>query len=293
MKSSQAGQAKLSTRILAFDRGNEAAASGTEVARTARPGPSQVKPVYAVPVVQAARNDAWPIEALYRLFEIVVALVGLIVGLPIMLIEGMLVRFETPGPALFHQRRMARSRVVQGRELKDRLDLRFPTPGLDPDAYYYVPTTFPFMKFRTMYHDARKRFPELYDYSFQREDFHGSYTKSGGVNDPRITPLGRFLRASTIDELPNLWCVLVGDMRLVGPRPEISEVVHAYSPEEMYKFSVKPGITGLAQTNGRGMLPRGETLKWDLEYLRTRTVWLDLKIICKTIWLVLSRHGAF
>jgi lipopolysaccharide/colanic/teichoic acid biosynthesis glycosyltransferase len=262
-------------------------------ARAGRAGASQVRAAYAVPVIDAARKDAWPIEGLYRLFEIVVALAGLIVGLPIMLIEGLLIRHETPGPALFHQRRMAQSRIVLGRELKDRSDLRFPAAGFAPDAYYYVPTTFPFVKFRSMYHDARERFSELYDYSFQKEDFYKSYSKSGGVDDPRITPLGRYLRALTIDELPNFWCVLTGSMCLVGPRPESPEVAHGYAPEEMYKFSVKPGITGLAQTNGRGMLNRGETLKWDLEYIRTRTAWLDVKIICKTVWLVLTRHGAF
>src|SRR2546430_1588187 len=93
--------------------------------------------------------------------------------------------------------------------------------------------------------------------------------------------------------LPNLWCVLTGKMRLVGPRPEAPEVLQYYTPEEMYKFACKPGITGLAQVNGRGLLNWGETLAWDLQYVSTRSVWLDLKIIAITLKHVVTRHGAF
>ena len=82
-------------------------------------------------------------------------------------------------------------------------------------------------------------------------------------------------------------------MRLVGPRPELLEVSQNYTPAEMYKFSVKPGVTGLAQINGRGLLSWGETLAWDLHYVQTRTVWLDLKILGVTAWYVLIRRGAF
>jgi len=108
-----------------------------------------------------------------------------------------------------------------------------------------------------------------------------------------VTRIGRVLRTLSVDELPNLWSVLIGDMRLVGPRPEAPEVLRYYSFEEMYKFAVKPGITGLAQINGRGLLNWGETLAFDLEYVRTRTVMLDLKILAITLKQVLSRHGAF
>jgi Bacterial sugar transferase len=81
-------------------------------------------------------------------------------------------------------------------------------------------------------------------------------------------------------------------MRLVGPRPEAPEVLQYYSPEEMYKFTCTPGITGLAQINGRGLLNWGETLRWDLEYIRTRSVALDLKIILLTLKHVVTRRGA-
>jgi lipopolysaccharide/colanic/teichoic acid biosynthesis glycosyltransferase len=105
--------------------------------------------------------------------------------------------------------------------------------------------------------------------------------------------VGRVLRKLSIDELPNFWSVLVGDMRLVGPRPEAPEVLRYYSPEEMYKFVCKPGITGLAQINGRGFLNWGETLAWDLEYVRTRSHVLDLKILLLTLKRVVARDGAF
>ena len=101
------------------------------------------------------------------------------------------------------------------------------------------------------------------------------------------------LRKLSIDELPNLWSVVKGDMALVGPRPEAPEVLQYYTPEEMVKFTLKPGITGLAQIRGRGLLDWGETIALDLEYLQNRSVLLDLKIIILTILRVITRHGAF
>jgi lipopolysaccharide/colanic/teichoic acid biosynthesis glycosyltransferase len=246
---------------------------------------------YAVPLSgRTPRRDSWLIEGIYRLFELTIATVGLIVGLPIMLVEGLLIRLESPGRALFFQPRIGQSNVMRGHELDGRSDLRFAAPGLTPEALYYVPTTFSFIKFRTMYADARQRFPELYNYSFGPHQFHKMNCKK--EDDPRVTRIGYYLRRLTIDELPNLCCVLRGQMRLVGPRPEIAEVLRQYSPEEMYRFLVKPGITGLAQINGRGLLTWGEALVWDLEYVRTRSVRLDLTILWKTFWRVITRHGA-
>ncbi len=112
-------------------------------------------------------------------------------------------------------------------------------------------------------------------------------------NDPRVTRAGRLLRQLSLDELPNLWSVLTGEMSLVGPRPEAPEVLQYYTPEEMTKLTLRPGITGLAQASGRGLLNWGETLALDLQYVRTRSVALDLKIILLTIKRVITRHGAF
>jgi lipopolysaccharide/colanic/teichoic acid biosynthesis glycosyltransferase len=246
---------------------------------------------YAVPVRGVVGSSGRLAEALYRGVEILMAVIGLTVGLPIMLVEAVLIRLGSPGPVLFFHQRPARSIMVRGRDLEGRTDLRPPPEGYEPDTMYYVPSYFRLVKFRTMYHDARSRFPELYDYQFAPGEFHQRYFKVD--NDPRITRVGQVLRKLTVDELPNLWCVLVGDMRLVGPRPELPEALQYYTPEEMYKFAVKPGITGLAQINGRGLLNWGDTLAWDLQYVRTRSVGLDLKIIFTTLKYVMVRRGAF
>jgi|SRR5215469_5768760 len=253
--------------------------------------PSAYGAVHAVPVREFAGPASRLAEGFYRLFEIIVALVGLTIGLPIMLLEALLIRMDSPGPALFFQKRVARSAMIRGRDLVGRGDLIPPPAGYQPDALYYVPAHFSFVKFRTMYFDAKSRFPELYAYKFDPAEFRKGYFKN--EDDPRVTRLGQRLRRLTLDELPNLWCVLVGDMRLVGPRPELPEIPQYYTPNEMYKFACKPGITGLAQINGRGLLNWGETLAWDLEYVRTRTIGLDLKIIVLTLWYVIVRRGAF
>jgi len=248
-------------------------------------------PVHAVPVLDIVGSSSWLAEELYRIFEILVAVLGLTLGLPVMLLEAVLIRWDSPGSAFFFHTRPGRSTVVRGHELLGRPDLEPPPGGFEPERFYYVPSYFRLVKFRTMYSDSRSRFPELYEYNFAPEQFrleHGTHP-----NDPRVTRAGRILRKLSLDELPNLWSVLVGDMRLVGPRAEAPEVLRYYNPEEMYKFACKPGVTGLAQINGRGLLNWGETLAWDLKYVRTRTVWLDLKIILITLKCVIFRFGAF
>jgi lipopolysaccharide/colanic/teichoic acid biosynthesis glycosyltransferase len=246
---------------------------------------------YAVPVADIIGSSSWIVEAIYRILEIVIAAIGLTVGLPVMLLEAFLIRLDSSGPVLFFHTRPARSRMVRGCDLEGRLDLKPPAGGYDPEKLYYVPSYFRLVKFRTMYSDARSRFPELYAHNFAPEDFHKESFKH--ENDPRITRVGVILRNLSIDELPNLWCVLVGDMRLVGPRPEDPDVLRFYTPDEMYKFACKPGVTGLAQINGRGLLNWGETMAWDLKYVRTRSVWLDLTIILVTLKYVIWRRGAF
>lgn len=256
-------------------------------ARAARLGRIQVVAVDQ----RAAAQARGPAEAVYRAVEIMLASIGLVVFLPVMLIVAAIVRLDSPGPALFLHKRPARSRAVRGRDLAGRSDLVPPPGGYDPDALYYVPAYFTLIKFRTMYRDARARFPQYYAYKFTQENFHRQFPTI--QHDPRVTRAGRILRKLSVDELPNLWSVVVGDLRLVGPRPEAPEVLQYYTQEEMLKFTCKPGITGLAQTSGRGLLNWGETIALDLQYVRTRSVALDLKIILMTIKRVLTRHGAF
>jgi lipopolysaccharide/colanic/teichoic acid biosynthesis glycosyltransferase len=255
--------------------------------------PIIIGPVHAVPVVPAAPAGIGnqSAEGLYRILEIAIALIGITVSLPVMAVVALCIRLESPGPALFLHRRTSRSRAIPGRDAQNENGLIAPPGGFQPGQLYYVPTTFHFVKFRTMYSDARERFPELYAYQYEQDEFHRRKFKD--EEDPRVTRRGHWLRRLTLDELPNLFCVLAGSMRLVGPRPELPDVLKYYPPEQMYKFSVKPGVTGLAQINGRGNLNWGETISWDMEYVRTRSVALDLKIIILTLWYVIVRRGAF
>jgi lipopolysaccharide/colanic/teichoic acid biosynthesis glycosyltransferase len=260
------------------------------VADVAEAGRSRGR-LHAVPVRDVVSSSHWLAEAVYRGFEVLAALFGLVAGLPLLLILAAMIRYDSPGPVFFLHQRPGRSRIVCGRDLKGRTDLLPPPGGFDADSLCYVPSYFTLMKFRTMYSDARTRFPDFYAYKYTPEEFHRQYPTIR--HDPRVTRVGQVLRKLSVDELPNLWSVLVGDLQLVGPRPEAPEVLRYCSPEEMYKFAYKPGITGLAQINGRGLLNWGETIGFDLQYVRTRSVGLDLKIILMTLMRVSTRHGAF
>lgn len=214
------------------------------------------------PLLAPARWESAAVPVLWRLFEILVAAGALVLTAPMMLALAVLIRRGTPGRALFFQERM----------------------GIDGK-------TFKFVKFRTLYADARKRFPQLYAYQYSEEELQDLKFKI--VNDPRVTPQGAWMRKSTLDELPNFWNVLVGDMALVGPRPEIPEMLPYYTGDMRKKFSVRPGITGLAQISGRGRLSFYKTVELDVEYVNTHSVALDLRILLSTAWKILVRDGAF
>jgi lipopolysaccharide/colanic/teichoic acid biosynthesis glycosyltransferase len=242
-------------------------------------------------VVPEERRDHPVAAACYRVFEFVVAAVALVLSMPIMLVEAAIIRFDSPGPVLFWMTRCGRSKIMRGFELVGRTDIVALSGRFEPDKLYHVPTTFKFVKFRTMYDDARQRYPELYGMEFAtRSEFLAAYYKT--EDDPRVTRVGRWLRRSTLDELPNFWNVLTGKVALVGPRPEGPYWVPYYSAEQMLKFTVRPGITGLAVIKGRGELTIGGQLHWDLAYVRERTVMVDLKALCLTFWLVVTRRGA-
>lgn len=168
-----------------------------------------------------------------------------------------LVRLTSKGPALFRQKRMG----LNGRR-------------------------FTLYKFRTMYHDAEERKAEYR----LRNEMKGPVFKM--KNDPRITPLGRFLRKYSIDELPQLWSVLVGDMSLVGPRPPLPSEVDLYKGWQRRRLSMRPGITCLWQVMGRNkIVDFDEWAKLDLKYIDTWSFWLDLRILIKTIPEVLKGTG--
>lgn len=196
-----------------------------------------------------------------RALDLVGATVLLILALPVMVAIGVLIRLDSPGPAIFRQQR-----VTRGGQ------------------------TFTFYKFRTMWVDARDRFPALYDYQ-RSGPFSDVYYKL--EDDPRNTRVGRWLRRTTLDELPNLFNVLRGEMSLVGPRPELPELIAHYRPEDLALFFTKAGLTGLAQVSGRSLLTVRERITLDLRYVAQQTLLLDLRIVARTVGTVLRSHGAF
>lgn len=107
----------------------------------------------------------------------------------------------------------------------------------------------------------------------------------------RLTPFGRFLRSTSLDELPELWNVLKGDMSLVGPRPLLMQYLDRYTPEQARRHEVRPGITGWAQVNGRNALSWDEKFRLDVWYVDNMSLWLDLRIVALTVWKILKREG--
>jgi len=197
-----------------------------------------------------------------RVLEIIFAAFVLITGIPVMFIIGAIIKRGSPGPVVFRQ-----NRVGIGRK------------------------PFPFIKFRTMYADARERYPELYAYRYSSQDMQEMKFKI--EEDPRVTAQGEWLRKTSLDELPNFWNVITGDMALVGPRPEIPEMLPYYKGEMLDKFTVRPGVTGLAQISGRGRLGFYDTVDLDLEYVHNRSFMYDLKILLLTMKQVFLGDGAF
>jgi lipopolysaccharide/colanic/teichoic acid biosynthesis glycosyltransferase len=197
-----------------------------------------------------------------RLIDVVGALILLAVTSPIMLVLSLLIRLDSAGPAIFRQ-----TRVTRGGQ------------------------TFRFYKFRTMYVDARDRFPDLYNYDFSDGDFDAAYYKL--ADDPRNTRVGRWLRRTTLDELPNLFNVLKGDLSLVGPRPDLPELMRYYHPEDLACLFTKAGLTGLAQVAGRSLLTVRERLTLDTRYVANQTLLLDLRILARTVLVMVTGRGAF
>jgi lipopolysaccharide/colanic/teichoic acid biosynthesis glycosyltransferase len=196
-----------------------------------------------------------------RARDIVVSLALLAAAAPIMAVLWALVRLDSRGAAVFSHERVG----IGG-------------------------STFRFFKFRTMWTDARERFPHLYAYEYTPAEIQGLQFKQ--VVDPRLTRVGRWLRRTSLDELPNLFNVLRGEMTLVGPRPDIPEMQRYYRSDQLPKFAVKPGLTGLAQVKGRNILSFQETIQYDLLYVAGKSFWLDIRILARTVWVVCRQWGA-
>lgn len=148
--------------------------------------------------------------------------------------------------------------------------------------------TFTFYKFRSMRKDAELMRDDLED-----ANEHDAPTVFKMRRDPRVTPVGRFIRRASIDEVPNLFNVLKGEMSLVGPRPPLPREVAHYEPRHMRRLAVTPGMTGLWQIRGRSEIPFEDMVEIDLEYIERWSLWLDLYIVLKTPLAVLGGRGAW
>lgn len=209
-------------------------------------------------------EPAW-LAALRRTVDIIVGTGLVLVLAPVLLLVALAVRLDSHGPALFRQRRV-------GHEERE----------------------FTLYKFRSMRVDADPRGHREYVTSL----IQGSEANGGRENlyklavDDRITPVGRWIRRWSLDELPQLFNVVAGDMTLVGPRPAIPYEVAEYPSWYLQRFSVKPGLTGLWQVSGRSERTYEEMVRLDVEYAQSRTLLLDLSILAKTPWVVVGRKGA-
>jgi exopolysaccharide biosynthesis polyprenyl glycosylphosphotransferase len=196
--------------------------------------------------------------ALKRGFDILVSLLALVVLLPVWLAIALAVRLSSPGPVFYQDRRVG---------LGER--------------------EFGMLKFRTMYADAAKRQAELE----AANEAPGALFKIR--QDPRVTPVGRFLRRFSIDEVPNLFNVLRGQMSLVGPRPLPVRDYRLLEPWHLKRYLVLPGITGLWQISGRSNLSFDDLVRLDFYYLDNWSIWLDITILAKTVPAVISQRGAY
>jgi len=197
-------------------------------------------------------------RGLKRGLDIALAVLGLLATLPVWAIVIAAIRIDSPGRAIFIQERVGR----HGR-------------------------TFRFLKFRSMYIDAEARLADLHKHN----ELDGPVFKIR--RDPRITRVGAFLRRTSLDELPQLFNVLKGDMSMVGPRPPLPREVEQYRPSDRVRLSVKPGLTCLWQIRGRSTVGFDTWMKYDREYIDRLSLRLDLSILVQTVWAVLSARGAY
>lgn len=188
----------------------------------------------------------------------------LIILSPLWLMIVFWIKADSKGPAVFRQERVGRNGAL-----------------------------FTIYKFRTMVPNADTVMKEKIEQLKKEGKFDPDNFFFQDKDDPRITKSGRFLRKSSLDELPQLLNIINGTMSIVGPRPEVPEIVDQYTPEQRHRLDMPPGVTGLAQVNGRSELTLTETLKYDVEYVQNWRFGLDLKILWKTLFIVLKGKGAY
>lgn len=194
-----------------------------------------------------------------RLFDVISSLIAIVILSPLLLILGLLVIVTSKGPMIYVSERVGKNGKV-----------------------------FKFYKFRSMYSDAEERLVEL----LKKNEVKGGVTFKM-KDDPRITPFGKFIRKTSLDELPQLFNILKGDMSIVGPRPCTTREYLLYGEKEKLRLKVKQGLTGEWQVHGRSNTSFDEMIDMDLDYIQNkRSFWYDIKLIFKTILVVLKREGA-
>jgi len=219
---------------------------------------------------------------LKRLLDVVLALILGLVALPIVIFAALAIRLDSPGPVLYKQIRVGSKRVRT------------------PSGYTWQTFTFYLLKLRTMEDRAdatlHREYIKAYIQSDESKLEESEEVKAEGsyklVNDPRITRVGRYMRALSIDELPQLWNVIRGDMSLVGPRPPIDYEVEHYREGDLLRFASPQGLTGWWQVRGRATTGFDEMVADDLEYIERQSILFDLWIIMRTVPAILSRKGA-
>lgn len=220
--------------------------------------PGDFEEVEGIPLVTINESERRPVfRFAKRAFDIAAASALIVLTLPVLVAVACAIRRDGPGPILFRQRRVGR--------------------GGQP---------FEMIKFRTMQVDAEERLEELVDLDRLDEPVFKL------DHDPRVTRVGRWLRRYSLDELPQLFNVLKGEMSLVGPRPEEERVVARYDTWERRRLKIKPGITGLQQIYCRGSKSLAERVRWDIVYLRRESWLLDFSILFRTVFAVASGKGA-
>lgn len=196
------------------------------------------------------------------IMDMVLSIIVLVVLFPLFVLVGLLIKLTSKGPIFY-----SHSRIGQGGK------------------------HFNIFKFRTMYQNADQMLEKYLEENPQyREEWE---TEQKIRKDPRITPIGRILRKLSIDELPQVWNVIRGEMSLVGPRPIVDDEIEKYADKFAVYKRVKTGITGLWQVSGRNNLPYEERIRLDEYYVRNWSIWLDVYIMARTIWVVLGRDGAY
>ncbi|WP_269085302.1 sugar transferase [Peribacillus muralis] len=194
-----------------------------------------------------------------RIIDIIGSLLGIIFLSPLFILVAILIKIEDPkGPVFFKQVRVGKAE-----------------------------TEFHMYKFRSMVSDAEERLKDL----LALNEVSGAMFKM--KDDPRITRIGKFIRKTSIDELPQLWNVLKGDMSLVGPRPPLLREVEEYTSYDKQRLLVTPGCTGLWQVSGRNETSFSQMVELDLIYIKKSTIFFDLKILVKTVLVLISGKGAY